>query len=99
MILNKHEHEFISTLCKMLVIDECARHGIYQIYELKNEKVVYTDATQLVYDELFDRYQTMYINVVKLPMLEEKKPEENLWEHKQMREFLNDLATFYGMSW
>ena len=24
----------------------------------------------------------------------QKKPEENLWEHKQMREFLNELATF-----
>jgi|TARA_R110002020_G_scaffold193468_16_gene393885 hypothetical protein len=100
MQLNKYEREFIENICQLMVIDECERQGVFKIYSSDFDNIgKYTIEAQEVYDELFDRYQTMFFNVVKIPTLESKKPHDDLWEHDKMQKFLNELATFYGMSW
>jgi len=93
MQLNSYEMEFLAELCEVLTTKQCKEEYIYPVWTEDTEGcMIFTDDAQDIFNEIYDTYETMYINVVKKPMLD-SHCQEDIDNH------LIKLSKFWGMSW
>ena len=94
MELNSYEMEFIAQLCEVLTTKECNAKVITPIWVEDGDTgcLIFSEEAQDIINDLYDTYESMYINVVKIPM-GEAPPQEQIDDH------LIKLANYWGMSW
>jgi len=63
--LNQYEMEFISDLCEVLTNKDCVAQHLTTYQDDENGDVRYTEDAQDIFNEYYDIYETMYINIVK----------------------------------
>lgn len=63
--LNQHEMEFISDLCEVLTNKDCVAQHLTTYQDDENGDVRYTEKAQDIFNEYYDIYETMYVNIVK----------------------------------
>ena len=63
--LNQYEMEFISDLCEVLTNKDCVAQHLTTYQDDENGDVRYTEDAQDIFNEYYDIYETMYVNIVK----------------------------------
>jgi hypothetical protein len=63
--LNQHEMEFIADLCEVLTNKDCIAQHLTTYQDDENGDVRYTEEAQDIFNEYYDIYETMYVNIVK----------------------------------
>lgn len=63
--LNQYEMEFISDLCEVLTDKDCVAQHLTTYQDDENGDVRYTEDAQDIFNEYYDIYETMYVNIVK----------------------------------
>jgi len=97
--LNQYEMEFISDLCEVLTDKDCVAQHLTTYQEEENGDVRYTEEAQDIFNEYYDIYETMYVNIVKNPsQIELEQGFEQLQERaKELLDFGNTREKMQGV--
>ena len=96
-LLNSYEMEFLAELCEVMTTNECNYKCITVWKEDTKDCMMFTDEAQEIFNDLYNRYEDMYINIVKRNIV--KKPLMTKTKQKEIDDHLKNLISFWGMSW